>query len=93
MKTFSAERSALLLSLLLWGGVVLAGDLSTPGQGARALSMAGAFTAVANDGSAIYYNPAGISQIDGTLIEAGITSISPQLRYTTPGGASTPSVS
>ena len=55
--------------------------------------MAGAFTAVANDGSAIYYNPAGISQIDGTLIEAGITSISPQLRYTTPGGASTPSVS
>lgn len=88
MRTFAAERSVLLLSLLLCGGPALAGGLSTPGQGARALSMAGAFTAVADDGSAIYYNPAGISQIDGTSIEAGAASISPQLTYTTPGGAS-----
>ena len=43
--------------------------------------------AVADDGSAVYYNPAGISQIDGTSIEAGITLISPEIRYTTPGGA------
>ncbi len=49
--------------------------------------MAGAFTAVADDGSAVYYNPAGISQIDGTSVEASVALISPQLRYTTPGDA------
>jgi len=49
--------------------------------------MAGAFTAVADDGSAVFYNPAGIGQIDGTLIEGGIAILSPELRYTTPGDA------
>lgn len=87
MKTFLAAGAVLLPSFFLWGGPAHAGGLSTPGQGARALSMAGAFTAVADDGSAVYYNPAGISQIDGTLIEAGISSISPEIRYTTLGGA------
>src|SRR3990172_6276556 len=87
MKTFPATRFVLLLSLLFWAGLVVAGGLSTPGQGARALSMAGAFTAVADDGSAIYYTPAGISQIDGTAIEAGAASISPHLQYTKLGGA------
>jgi hypothetical protein len=32
------------------------------GVGARAVSMGGAFTAVANDATALYWNPAGISQ-------------------------------
>lgn len=92
MKTLPAEGSSLLLSALLlsfflWGGPVLAGGLSTPGQGARALSMGGAFTAVADDGSAVFYNPAGISQIDGTLIEGGIAIIAPEIRYTMTNGA------
>lgn len=85
MKTLSAAGSVFLL--VLSGAPVFAGGLSTPGQGARALGMAGAFTAVADDGSAIYYNPAGISQGDGTVVEASLAAISPQLRYTTPGGA------
>ncbi len=32
--------------------------------GARALSMGGCFSAVANDASALYWNPAGIAQLD-----------------------------
>jgi len=32
---------------------------------ARAVSMGGAFTGLANDESALYYNPAGIAQFDG----------------------------
>lgn len=94
MKTLPEKISVLLLSsifsllsFLLWGGPVLAGGLSTPGQGARALSMAGAFTAVADDGSAVFYNPAGISQIDGTLVEGGIAFIYPEIRYTMTNGA------
>lgn len=87
MNTVSTAVSVPLLSFLLCGGPALAGGLSTPGQGARAVSMAGAFTAVADDGSAVFYNPAGISQIDGTSIEGGLAFLSPELRYTTPGGA------
>lgn len=85
MKTSTAAGIASIL--LMSGAPAYAGGLSTPGQGARALGMAGAFTAVADDGSAIYYNPAGISQGDGTLVEASLAAISPRLRYTTPGGA------
>jgi long-chain fatty acid transport protein len=87
MKTFLIAGPVLFCSFLFRGASVFAGGLSTPGQGARALGMAGTFTAVADDGSAVYYNPAGISQIDGTSIEAGVALISPELRYTTPGGA------
>jgi long-chain fatty acid transport protein len=86
MKESLAEGFVLILSFLLWGGSVYAGGLSTPGQGARALGMGGAFTAVADDGSAIYYNPAGMCQIDGTQIEAGIALIYPEIRYTMPNG-------
>jgi long-chain fatty acid transport protein len=49
--------------------------------------MGGAFTAVADDGSAIYYNPAGIGQIDGTVVEAGLAVIAPEIRYTMHNGA------
>ncbi len=37
----------------------------TRGLGARAIAMGGAFTAVADDVSALYYNPAGLAQIRG----------------------------
>jgi hypothetical protein len=38
-----------------------AGDFMAVGGGARALGMGGAFTAIANDASTIYWNPAGMS--------------------------------
>ncbi len=58
-------------------------------QSARGTGMAGAVTAMIDDSSAIYYNPAGIAQ--GRIIDAqiGDTLIIPSYRYTTPGGAST----
>lgn len=37
-------------------------DLGT-GIGARAISMSGAFTAIADDASAVYWNPAGLAQL------------------------------
>ncbi|MBI3941334.1 MAG: outer membrane protein transport protein [Acidobacteria bacterium] len=37
--------------------------------GARAMGMAGAFVAIADDGSALYYNPAGIAFQKGLLME------------------------
>jgi len=45
-----------------------AGDFLVIGNGVRASGMGGAFSAIANDASAIYWNPAGISQLRRTEI-------------------------
>lgn len=42
------------------------------GLGTRAITMGGAFTAVADDGSAIFYNPAGLTQTEGRRIEMNL---------------------
>jgi len=39
------------------------------GVGARAMAMGGAYAAVANDPTALYYNPAGIVWLDGIQVE------------------------
>jgi len=44
-------------------------------HGARAMSMANAFTGLANDPSAIHFNPAGITQLRGTQFLFGATLI------------------
>ncbi|MBN1551312.1 TonB-dependent receptor [bacterium] len=55
-------------------------------QGAGPMAMAGAFTARADDPSAIFFNPAGITQLDGTQISVGITLIKPSSTLTDPYG-------
>ncbi|MCK5619965.1 MAG: UPF0164 family protein [Candidatus Krumholzibacteria bacterium] len=42
-----------------------AGEFMAVGGGARALGMGGAFTAVAADASTVYWNPAGVSGLQG----------------------------
>jgi hypothetical protein len=46
-----------------------AGDFLAIGTGVRPIGMGAAFTALANDGSAIYWNPSGIAQIRDTEID------------------------
>ena len=66
-----------------------AGGFQLNEQGARAMAMAGAFTGLANDPSAIYFNPAGITQLRGTNFLAGVTLIMPLATYTAPGNSQT----
>jgi hypothetical protein len=45
-----------------------AGEFMAMGGGARALGMGGAFCAVADDASAVYWNPAGMSGLDNRQV-------------------------
>lgn len=45
-----------------------------PNQDASAVARGNAFAATADNPSAIYYNPAGITQLEGTQVELGLTS-------------------
>ncbi len=72
----------LIVSLLMLSVAVLgiattseAAGFRIAAQGAKAMGMSGAFAAQADDPAAIYYNPAGITQLDGTQIQIGTTTI------------------
>ncbi len=53
-------------------------------NGARALSMANAFTGLADDPSAVHFNPAGITQLSGTRFLFGTTLIMPAASFRGP---------
>ncbi len=46
--------------------------------------MGGAFTALANDPSAVFFNPAGLTQLSGTHILGGVTLIKPSSTFRGP---------
>ena len=64
---------------------------ANPDQGARATGQGEAFVAQADDASAIYYNPAGLTQIKGTELMMGAYVSSRDIRYDSvvPGGDTT----
>src|SRR5450432_2841150 len=51
-----------------------------PDQDARATGQGEAFVAQADDASAIYYNPAGLTQLRGTEITSGLMASFPDSR-------------
>jgi len=61
MRTF--KTISLLLLILLFSAEVMAGGYGVSGVGTRAISMGGAFRAIADDWSAAYYNPAGLTNV------------------------------
>ncbi|PIE69959.1 MAG: long-chain fatty acid transporter [Deltaproteobacteria bacterium] len=54
--------------------------VDTFGIGAKATALGGAFTAYADDVFAIYYNPGGLTQLEGPVFSAGIHVIDPTLK-------------
>lgn len=78
------KLATLFLACVVFASTAFAGGFQLNEHGARAMAMAGAFTGLANDPSAIYFNPAGITQLEGTNFYAGTTMILPLSSYTSP---------
>ncbi len=72
-----------------------AGGLFLPGRGARPLGRAGPFVAGADDGGALYYNPAGLADIDGVslLLDVGMVFQGVDFDRVDSGGNKQPRVS
>jgi long-chain fatty acid transport protein len=60
--------------------------LRDPNLDPEAIARGNAFVATADNPSAIYYNPAGITQLEGNNVRAGIYVISADTKYTSPSG-------
>lgn len=84
---------ALLLAFLA-GNTAWGSAFSIAEQGTRAAGMGTAYTAVADDGSAIYYNPAGFAFQAGTHMQMDAVAVVGLFRYfpsDTPPGTAVPS--
>lgn len=57
-------------------------------QGASAIGQGNAFTAQADDPSAIHYNPAGMTQLQGMQVLLGTTLVGGSVSYISPSGSS-----
>jgi hypothetical protein len=70
MKSIHSKSSAFasVAAALFTAATAAASGFLSTGPGARAASMGGAFTALADDSSAIYYNPAGLASQRGALM-------------------------
>src|SRR5436190_20869466 len=77
MITFAVAASAVNVS---------ADGFRLPDQDAFATARGEAFAATADNASAIYYNPAGISQLDGWNFRGGLYGIYLPVSYKSPSG-------
>jgi long-chain fatty acid transport protein len=66
---------SVLLVLLFAASTSFAAGFRLPEAGAKAMGMGFAFTAQADDPSAIYFNPAGLTQLKGQNVMVGVTYV------------------
>ncbi|HEY6086019.1 MAG TPA: outer membrane protein transport protein [Nitrospira sp.] len=76
-------------SLLLPLSTVSAQALRFQPQGASAAGQGNAFAAQADDASAIQYNPAGLTQVEGVQIYTGTVLVGGSIKYKSPLGVDT----
>lgn len=90
-------RTKLRIAAKFLSAVILVGSTSTlwgtgfrlPDQDAFATARGEAFVATADNPSAIYYNPAGLTQLEGQNLRGGVYGIYVNPRYTSPSTGQT----
>jgi len=80
LKKFTVTLVTLVFSVSLAFG----SGFSIYEQGAKATAMGGAFIAQANDITAVFYNPAGLMNLEGTNVGTGVSIIMPQFGFQGP---------
>ncbi len=82
--TMSRVRAVLVLSacLLLCPAGLRASGFGINENSARVMGMGGAFTGVVDSAAAVYWNPAGLAQLQGLNLELGLTYITAAADYT-----------
>lgn len=76
-----------LVILLICVGIMLsqshvfAAGFNLYEMGSKSMALAGAFSATADDASAIYFNPAGIAQLEGMHVYLGGTLLIPNVKF------------
>ncbi|MCU7490910.1 MAG: hypothetical protein HF300_10120 [Ignavibacteria bacterium] len=73
----SKKILSLAAALLIATGCIFSNGLSLNSIGTRSLGMGGSFVGLANDYTAIYWNPAGIGQLKGNYIGLFSTDVIP----------------
>ena len=79
----------LLVFLSLNPQMVLAQALRFQPQGANAVGQGNAFAAQADDASAIHYNPAGLTQVEGVQAIFGTALLGGSIKHKSPSGVDT----
>jgi long-chain fatty acid transport protein len=82
--TRAQELAGTLFLTVALASSAIAGGFQLNEHGASAMAQGGAFVARASDGSAIYFNPAGLAFQNGTSIMAGATLITPSTTFQGP---------
>lgn len=72
--------------VLLFSSTAFASGFAVKDQGTKAMSLANAFTGVADDTTAAWYNPAALVFQDGISITGGGQFVMPTVDYTAPNG-------
>jgi long-chain fatty acid transport protein len=94
-----AHKSIVLISVLVFGilffsaGNLMAAGFMLEAQGARGLgnAFAGGGAAV-EDASTIYSNPAGITRLSGSQIDASLFIVKPHIKFNDKGSTTSPAV-